>query len=110
MGDFTWSKREKEIARRAFDGAYRRECAAILNMGRTMASSAREPEDLWRIHEFLSEQRIVTDNKYDYRYSVLVLVFARLVREEWLSAEELAGLGEEKLEKIRMILELSERK
>ena len=25
----TWSKREKEIARRAYDAAYQRECAAI---------------------------------------------------------------------------------
>ncbi len=107
MRDFSWSKREKEIARRAFDAAYLRECVAILDMARTMASTAVEPAELWRIHDYLDEQRSATDHKYDYRYSVLILVFARLIREGWLTEEELAGIGEEKLERIRGILEFA---
>ncbi|MDZ8056073.1 MAG: hypothetical protein RMX68_021745 [Aulosira sp. ZfuVER01] len=31
------------------------------------------------------------------RYSVLIFVFARLIREGWLSIEELKSLGEDKL-------------
>jgi len=52
MRDFNWTKREKEIARQAFDAAYRRECGAILDMARTMASTAREPADL-RVELFI---------------------------------------------------------
>jgi hypothetical protein len=43
----------------------------------------------------------IGDRKYDYRYSVLTDVFARLFREGRVSEEELKGLGEEKLAYIR---------
>jgi hypothetical protein len=38
------------------------------------------------------------DGRYDYRYSVLPLVFAGLVRNGLLAEEELAGLAEDKRE------------
>ena len=40
------------------------------------------------------------DKKYDRRYSVLPIVFARLIREGWLKPEDLGGLSDEKLEQI----------
>lgn len=51
LRDMNWTKREKEIARRAFDAAYRRECAAIADMLRTMTATGSEPADIWRIHD-----------------------------------------------------------
>ena len=45
----------------------------------------------------------VRDEKYDYRYSVLILTFARLLREGWLQEAELSGLGPEKIEKIKAL-------
>jgi hypothetical protein len=47
------------------------------------------------------------DEKYDYRYSVLLLVFARLQSESWLSRSELSGLAREKLEYLDRIRSLS---
>lgn len=47
------------------------------------------------------------DLKYDYRYSKLIVVLARLIQEGWLSLEELEGLHEDKLAKIELILSLS---
>jgi hypothetical protein len=38
---------------------------------------------------------------YDYRYSVLLVVFGYLVREGRLRMEELNGLAEDKLASIR---------
>jgi len=100
----TWSKREKEIARRAYDAAYERECAAITEKVREMAAKADDRVALWRIHDYLSEKRKETDDKYDYRYSVLPFVLGRLMREGWINPEEIAGLSEDKLEKIRRIV------
>lgn len=40
---------------------------------------------------------------YDYRYSVLVTVFAGLLREGWITEEDLKGLAAEKIEKIKAI-------
>ncbi len=100
MRSFTWSKTEKTLARKAFDEAYRRECEVLAEKVRTMAAQISEPQDIWRIHDLLEEQRSSTDDKYDYRYSVLIFVFARLIREGWLSPDDLAGLGQEKLDAI----------
>jgi hypothetical protein len=103
----TWSKAEKEVARRAFEKAYERECAELLAKVRTMVAEAREPRDLWRIHDLLNDKRRATDHKYDYRYSVLILVFGRLLNEGWLTREDLEGLREDKLAKIEGLVQLT---
>jgi len=105
MSEMKWSKHEKEIARRAYDAAYQRECAAIAEKVREMAAKADDRVALWRIHDYLSEKRKETDEKYDYRYSVLLLVFVRLVREGWIKPEEIAGLSDDKMRTIRGMAE-----
>src|SRR5688572_3262836 len=98
--DIQWSKTEKSIARRAFDRAYRRECEAITKRINSMMHDIANPEDIWRLHDFLSETRKEIDEKYDYRYSVLIFVFARLMKEGWLKEADLDGLHEDKVSKI----------
>lgn len=105
MNDFKWSKTEKGIAQRAYRKAYENEYREILNKAREMANAATEPGDLWRLHDFLTDKRNETDEKYDYRYSVLVILFTRLVREGWITLEDLDGLKEDKLSKIRLMVE-----
>ena len=51
----------------------------------------------------LTEKRKEIDGKYDYRYSVLILIFARLLGEGWLKETEVEGLGEDKVEKIKYL-------
>jgi hypothetical protein len=106
MEGVKWSKAEKVIARRAFDLAYQRECFAIASKVREMASAIKEPRDIWRIHDFLTDQRTKTDGKYDYRHSVLAFVFATLLREGWLTEADLVGLSEEKLARIKFVATL----
>jgi hypothetical protein len=101
MSDVKWSKAERKVAQRAFDKAYEKECTALLAKVRETAATAQGPRDLWRIHDFLDEGRSEVNEKYDYRYSVLIVVFARLVQEGWLTLEDLDGLREDKLAKIQ---------
>ena len=103
MHEMKWSKTEKETARRAFETAYRKECAAIAAKVREMAAMASEPEDLWRIHALLTKEHRRTDEKYDYRYSVLLFVFARLLHEGWITEADLQGLSDDKIEAIRYL-------
>ncbi len=107
MYDFPWSKTEKQVAKRAFDAALEREYGNLLRQTREMAAKMRKGADLWRLHDFLTDQRREIDKKYDYRYSQLIMVFARLIHEGWLSLEELEGLHEDKLSKIKAILSLA---
>jgi hypothetical protein len=98
--DITWSKTEKSVARVAFDLAYRRECEAISKRINDMIRDIANPGDIWRLHDLLSEKREEIDEKYDYRYSVLIFVFARLMKEGWLKASDLGGLHEDKVARI----------
>ncbi len=43
----------------------------------------------------------MVDETYDYRYSVLLEVFSRLVRDGWLTDADLLGLREDKIERIK---------
>ena len=106
MHNETWSRSEKTVARRAYDHAHDRELAALAEEVRRRANRITEPRHIWALHDFLTRKRKEIDRKYDYRYSQLVLVFALLIRDGWLTEEELAGLGEDKLARIRLVLEL----
>lgn len=101
--DEKWTNAEKKVARKAFDAAYRRECSAIANELKALAAKISGPEDLWRIHDYLTNKREEIDQKYDYRYSVLLTVFAGLIREGWITEEELKDLAADKFEKIKAI-------
>lgn len=100
-----WSKTEKEVAREAFGRAYERECKELSNKVKEMANTAKTPKDIWELHEFLTEKRKEIDEKYDYRYSVLILVFGKLLREGWIGLDDLEGLNEDKITKIKNIAE-----
>jgi len=97
----SWTAAEKKIARSAFDKAYRLECAEISSQVKTR--NIENPDDLWALEAFLSEKRQEISQKYDYRYSVLPLAFARLIAEGWLNIEDLNGLNEEKTNQIKQL-------
>jgi len=106
MIETEWSKQEKEIALRAFSAAYECECISIAHRALKMMAEINEPSDIWEIHDCLTEKRKETDQKYDFRYSVLLFVFARLICEGWVREEDLNGLSGKKLQEIRRIVEL----
>lgn len=108
MNHVKWSKTEKKIAREAFERAYERECSYLAGRIREKANQIKKPDDIWRLHDFLTEKRKEVDKKFDYRYSVLDLVFGRLIKDGWLDFADLKGLNEEKIERIKRLLRFSE--
>jgi len=101
MRDLNWSPMEKSAARRAFNLALGRELEAVMREAKDRAARAKEPSDLWELEGWLTERRREIDRKYDYRYSVLPLVFTALLREGRLSEDDLDGLSADKLNCIR---------
>lgn len=101
-----WSDSEKKVARRAFEAALAAELAQVMAEFKEKASAAAEPDDLWSIPEYLHRTRREIDEKYDYRYSQLIVVFGWLLREGRVQEAQLAGLSEEKLASIRRIASL----
>ena len=107
MRDLKWSATEKKVARAAFDLALNREIESVRREVEAMLANSSDPRQVWTVHDFLTDKRDEIDLKYDYRYSVLISVFARLVREGWLSEDDLSGLSSEKLEAIKRIVGFS---
>ena len=97
---YKWTQTEKVIARRVFDRAYKRECTNILNKVKEMLSRMENPKEIWKIEEYLNKERMKIEGKYDYRYSVLIIVFGQLVRDGLIEKSDLQGLGQEKIDRI----------
>lgn len=93
MRDLRWSPKEKASARRAFDRALHRELEATIQEAKQMAARIKEPDELWELERHLTQRRKEIDAKYEFKYSVLLLVLADLVREGRLNPDELHGLG-----------------
>ena len=62
--ELTWTPVEKKTARKAFDKAFERHCAAITAEVRRMLESATAPADISRVQEYLSENRNTVDRIY----------------------------------------------
>lgn len=103
MHDIQWSVPEKKIARQVFESALLAELAEVIADFKHRAGAASTADDLWSIEEYLHRRRREIDEKYDYRYSQLLLIFGRLLREGRIDESQLAGLGADKLSFIRRI-------
>jgi hypothetical protein len=104
MHDLKWSASEKKSARRAYDAALELTLAGIMAEFKAKAAAAAAPSEMWAIEDYLRRRRREVDEIFDYRYSQLLLVFARLIREGHLDEAQLSGLAKEKLEIIRYLL------
>lgn len=106
MHDLKWSPAEKLVARKAFEQALQRELTEVIAEAKNMAAKVQEASDLWNLEQWLTERRKEIDRKYEYRYSVLPIVFATLLNEGRLTENDLNGLGPDKFEFIRRIVSL----
>jgi len=100
VNDTKWTKKEKLIAREIFHRAYERECMSIADNLKNMINEVSSPDDLWKVRNYLSKTLKNVERKYDFRYSVLILVFAQLMKGGWIEENELTGLSEDKIFKI----------
>ena len=100
MTDNSWTESETELAQRAFKIANERETRNLIQYAAQRASEIQDLDELWQLHDFLSSKRHEIEGKYDNRVSMLVFVFAQLLKEGWLNLDDLAGLGTDKLSKI----------
>ena len=91
---------EEKIAQQALQEAHEREIYALINNVRDRANSLNEIEDLWDLHDLLSTKRYEIDGKYAYNSSSIVFDLANLVKEKWLTFEDLQDLPSEMLSKI----------
>ena len=107
MRSLKWSTAEKAVARRAFESALRQEFEAVIREAKLRAAKVEQADELWELERYLTQRRAEIDRLYDFRYSVLPVVFGRLIHDGRLGEEDLHGLGEDKLALIRSCRKLS---
>ena len=100
-----WSHSEKAVARKAFQLALHREFDKVIAEVKKRAAALKEPTQIWDLEDYLTAQRKRIDRQYDYRYSMLIMVFGDLISNRRLTEKELEGLSEDKLEHIRRLSE-----
>lgn len=106
LRDHRWTDREKKIARRAFELALQTELKNFIAEFKAKANSVTEVGEVWEVRDWLNSRGQEIDGDFDYRYSVLISVFARLVRSGKIDLNTLAGLDEQKLQEIMYIAQL----
>lgn len=102
--EWKWSPAEKAVARKAFDAALSRELEALIREAKNRAARISDASQLWDLERWLAERRRDLERTFDFRYSVLPIVFANLLREGRLAEEELSGLASDKLDAIRRMV------
>jgi hypothetical protein len=107
--DLHWSPSEKKIARKVFDAALGLALARAVDEFKQKAAAVSSPDAMWDLEDYLHEQRKRINEIFDYRYSRLIVVFARLLHDGLVGQEQLAGLAEDKLEAIRAYLDFARR-
>ena len=103
MNDIKWSKKEKSVARYAFDKAYDQECRHLIKKLKEKTARLEKPEDIWELQEYLDQIEKEIAQKYDYRYSILILVFSQLLKQDWIEISDLEGLSADKIDRIKSL-------
>jgi Photoprotection regulator fluorescence recovery protein len=106
MLDSKWTGAEQRLARRLFDAALQAELAQTLAEFKSKAAAASSVEAMWPLEDYLRGRRREIDLKYDYRYSQLLFVFARLLREGRIADDDLEGFAADKAATIRHMASL----
>lgn len=101
--EWKWSPTEKAAARKAFDRALSGELEAVVREAKDRVAKIGKASELWDLERWLAERRRDIDRTFDFRYSVLPIVFAGLLRGGRLAEEDLHGLAPDKLDVIRQM-------
>ena len=96
-----WSPDEKRIAQEVFEAAAGREIGEIVADFQKRAANIQSSNEMWSLEKYLRDARRDFEVKYDYRSSVLIRVFGRLLAEHRIAEEALARLSRAKLEETR---------
>lgn len=87
----TWSKSDKESARYLFELGKKRDYQKLILSIRNF--SLEMDENIWDLKEFLDAKAKEFDAKYDYRYSMLPILFACYIEEGLLSINDLESFS-----------------
>ena len=96
------------MARAAFERARARVAEQLVTQIRARGAAVAALDDAWQLQQFIRDALRDFDERYDYRYSRLLLVFAGLVNDGLLTLDDLADLGEDKRAEIERMVRFAQ--
>ena len=98
--ELQWSDQDKQLIQKILQKAYTRETEALIQEITQKVTLITDINDVWALHDYLSTKRYDIDGKYDDRDSTPIFALAQLIKQGWLSIDELAELSSDKRAKI----------
>ncbi|ACB50998.1 unknown [Crocosphaera subtropica ATCC 51142] len=102
-----WSQTDQKIAQEALGKAYARETEALVAEINQKASQITHINDIWALNDYLNSKRYHIDGKYYSSDATSMFVLAQLVKEKWLTLDELTGLTPSTRAKVAALAKMS---
>jgi len=98
-----FSKKEKTVTKALFEKAKERDYNRLI--ARINNTNLQTASNVWQLRDTLNEAAKEFDNKYDYRYSVMLENFVTFILEELISLEDLKFLSTDKYQYVANYLQ-----
>ena len=101
MTSANWTPREEDVARHAFHNGNQRCIKVLIKNLQAKSQSLNSAECIWKLHDFLSTERHNFEGRAEFDYNSILFTLADMLKQQLISIEELEGLDQQKLAKIK---------
>ena len=98
----TFSKKEKLLSKALFEKANELDYNRLITKINT--TKIQTSQDIWQLREMLNDAAKEFDNRYDYRYSVVLENFITFILDELISLDDLEFLSDDKYRYVERIV------
>lgn len=101
MSATDWTSEEEAVARCAFELGKQRSISSLIDTLKDQSLKLDTPESIWSLHDFLSTERYQYEGRVEFDFSNILFTLADMIKSGLISFEDLNGLGQLKLSKIK---------
>ena len=101
MSATDWSQDEIVIARQAFERGNQKSIEVLIITLQQKVNTLSSAESIWEFHDFLSTERFDHEGRSEFDEAKILFVLADMVKRNLISTEDLQGLSDKKISKIK---------
>ena len=101
MSTADWTQDELAIARAAFEAGKQRSIEVLIQTLEENVGGLSTPESIWQLHDYLSTERYQYEGRADFDTSNILFTLADMIKQQLISADNLNGLDQNKLSKVK---------
>lgn len=101
MSATDWSQEEIVVARHAFERGNDKFIEVLIVSLQEQVKSLNSADSIWELHDFLSTERFDHEGRSEFDENKILFVLADMVKRNLISTEDLQGLNDKKISKIK---------